>query len=145
MEWKIVYVGSADDEKYDQTLDSVLVGPVQLGVNKFVFQADAPNPARIPSQNILDVTVVLLLGLYKDQEFIRVGYYVNNEIPGYNPVEAQSNPELPQLNPHEHIARVQRHILADQPRVTRHEIAWDDEDLQKRWLEQHQHEESQVC
>jgi histone chaperone ASF1 len=80
LEWKIVYVGSAEDEKYDQTLDSVLVGPVQLGVNKFVFQAEAPNPDLIPPQNILDVTVVLLLGLYKDQEFIRVGYYVNNEI-----------------------------------------------------------------
>ena len=63
---------------------------------------------------------------------------------GYNPVEAQSNPELPQLNPREHIARVQRQILADQPRVTRHEIAWDDEDLQKRWLDQHNQEESQV-
>ena len=38
LEWKIVYVGSAEDEKHDQTLDSVLVGPVQLGCNKFVFQ-----------------------------------------------------------------------------------------------------------
>ena len=43
-------------------------------------QADAPNATLIPDENLLDVTVVLLLGLYKDQEFIRVGYYVNNEI-----------------------------------------------------------------
>ncbi len=38
LEWKLVYVGSAEDEKYDQELDSVLVGPVSIGRNKFVFQ-----------------------------------------------------------------------------------------------------------
>ena len=38
LEWKVVYVGSAESEKFDQTLDSVLVGPVPVGVNKFVFQ-----------------------------------------------------------------------------------------------------------
>ena len=38
LEWKIIYVGSAEDELYDQTLDSILVGPVPMGVNKFVFQ-----------------------------------------------------------------------------------------------------------
>lgn len=38
LEWKIVYVGSAEDEKYDQILDTILVGPVPIGINKFVFQ-----------------------------------------------------------------------------------------------------------
>jgi len=37
LEWKVVYVGSASDGKYDQELDSVLVGPIPVGVNKFVF------------------------------------------------------------------------------------------------------------
>ncbi|XP_034454088.1 histone chaperone asf1b-B [Hippoglossus hippoglossus] len=27
LEWKIIYVGSAESEEYDQVLDSVLVGP----------------------------------------------------------------------------------------------------------------------
>lgn len=38
MEWKIVYVGSAEDETYDQVLDCIMVGPVPVGINKFVFQ-----------------------------------------------------------------------------------------------------------
>ena len=38
LEWKLVYVGSAEDEKYDQTLESVLVGPVNMGSFRFVFQ-----------------------------------------------------------------------------------------------------------
>lgn len=38
LEWKIIYVGSAESEEYDQTLDSVLVGPVPAGRHMFVFQ-----------------------------------------------------------------------------------------------------------
>ena len=38
MEWKIIYVGSASSESYDQVLDSVLVGPVPQGTHKFLFE-----------------------------------------------------------------------------------------------------------
>lgn len=34
-------MGSAEDEKYDQTLDCIMVGPVPVGINKFVFQVFA--------------------------------------------------------------------------------------------------------
>ena len=37
LEWKLVYVGAADDEKLDQELDSVLVGPIAIGKNEFDF------------------------------------------------------------------------------------------------------------
>ncbi|RWS25245.1 anti-silencing protein-like protein, partial [Leptotrombidium deliense] len=51
LEWKIVYVGSAESEEYDQILDTVYVGPVPEGRHMFVFQADSPNPANIPVQD----------------------------------------------------------------------------------------------
>ena len=35
LEWKITYVGSADSEACDQELESVFVGPVPVGKNKF--------------------------------------------------------------------------------------------------------------
>lgn len=38
LEFKLVYVGSADDESYDQTLETLAVGPVPVGVSKFVFE-----------------------------------------------------------------------------------------------------------
>ena len=38
LEWKIIYVGSAENTDYDQVLDSVLVGPVPAGRHMFVFQ-----------------------------------------------------------------------------------------------------------
>ena len=36
LEWKVVYVGSAEDQTKDQVLEEVMVGPVPLGTSKFV-------------------------------------------------------------------------------------------------------------
>ena len=50
-------------------------------------------------------------------EFIRVGYYVNNE---YEDIELQNNPPNPPI-----LNRIVRNILAEKPRVTRFPIQWD--------------------
>ncbi|KAG2461310.1 ASF1A protein, partial [Polypterus senegalus] len=118
LEWKIIYVGSAESEEYDQVLDSVLVGPVPAGRHMFVFQADAPNPGLIPDADAVGVTVVLITCTYRGQEFIRVGYYVNNE---YTEPELRENPPVKP-----DFAKLQRNILASNPRVTRFHINWDD-------------------
>uniref|UniRef100_A0A8C5Q8C0 Anti-silencing function 1B histone chaperone n=1 Tax=Leptobrachium leishanense TaxID=445787 RepID=A0A8C5Q8C0_9ANUR len=117
LEWKIIYVGSAESEEYDQVLDSVLVGPVPAGRHMFVFQADAPNCSLIPESDAVGVTVVLITCTYRGQEFIRVGYYVNNE---YSDPELRENPPLKP-----DFAQLQRNILASNPRVTRFHINWD--------------------
>ena len=41
LEWKIIYVGSAESEEYDQTLDTVVVGPIIAGRHMFVFEVIA--------------------------------------------------------------------------------------------------------
>lgn len=56
-----------------------MVGPVPVGVNSFEFEAAAPLPSRIPSSDLIGVTVILLTCSYNEQEFVRVGYYVNTE------------------------------------------------------------------
>ncbi len=38
LEWKCTYVGSAENEKLDQVLDSIFVGPVNVGVAKFTLE-----------------------------------------------------------------------------------------------------------
>lgn len=117
LDWKVVYVGSADSEKHDQELESVLVGPVPVGVNKFVFQAPPPNASLIPQDSIAGVTVVLVTCSYDDNEFIRVGYYVNN---------FYADPELEANYPSPHRTDLmRREILAQKPRVTRFPINWD--------------------
>ena len=120
LEWKLTYVGSSRSLEHDQELDSLLVGPVPVGINKFILTADAPSPELIPANELVSVTVILLSCSYKEREFVRVGYYVNNE---YDSEELRENP--PAKVQVDHIVR---NILAEKPRVTRFNIAWDNED-----------------
>ncbi|KAJ4884073.1 putative histone chaperone ASF1A [Raphanus sativus] len=122
LEWKLVYVGSAEDETYDQTLESVLVGPVNVGNYRFVLQADPPDPSKIREEDIIGVTVLLLTCSYMGQEFLRVGYYVNND---YEDEQLREEPPTKVL-----LDKVQRNILSDKPRVTKFPINFHPEDEQ---------------
>ena len=102
--------------EHDQVLDSLLVGPVPVGVNKFVFQTEAPDLSKIPDTEVIGVTVVLLSCSYDDREFVRVGYYVNNE---YTDETLQADPPSKPV-----VEKVRRNILAEKPRVTRFAIKW---------------------
>lgn len=83
LDWKLTYLGSATDSTHDQVLDSILLGPVQVGINKFVFQTPGPDPEKIPkSEQILGATGIIISCSYRDQEFLTIGYYVNNELEG---------------------------------------------------------------
>ena len=87
---------------------------------KFTMEGQAPNVALLPPSDIVGVTAVLLTCSYKDnQEFMRVGYYVNIE---YDDPELNENPPATP-----DITRLTRHILAEKPRVTKFQIDWDDE------------------
>lgn len=121
LEWKVVYVGSSTDESMDQVLDSVLVGPVRKGRSRFVLEVDGPDHTKIPPNELLDVTVLLLTCSYKGNEFVRIGYYVNNEFANPAPADAPASVDLSNLD----INQIVRNILSDAPVVTRFEIPWD--------------------
>lgn len=88
-------------------------------MNKFVFEADPPDLNRIPNSDILGVTVILLTCSYDGREFVRVGYYVNNE---YTDEALIAEPPAKAI-----VEKVRRSILAEKPRVTRFAIKWDSE------------------
>lgn len=110
---------SATSNEYDQELDTLLVGPIPVGVNKFLFEANAPDTKRIPDAEILGVTVILLTCAYDGREFVRVGYYVNNE---YEDEQLAADPPAKPV-----IEKIRRNVLAEKPRVTRFAIKWDSE------------------
>lgn len=114
LEWKLIYVGSAEDETYDQLLECVLVGPVNVGIYRFILQSDPPDPSKIREEDIVGVTVVLLTCSYLGQEFVRVGYYVNNE---YVDEQLRQDPPRDVL-----LDKVERTILVEKPRVTKFPI-----------------------
>mmetsp|Transcript_6020 Transcript_6020/g.9969 ORF Transcript_6020/g.9969 Transcript_6020/m.9969 type:complete len:247 (-) Transcript_6020:2115-2855(-) len=116
LEWKVVYVASAEDDSADQTLEEVMVGPVSIGINRFVLQADAPNPANILNSDLIGVTVALVTCSYMDNKFVQIGYYVSNEY-----IEEYDPENIP--NPID-VNKLRRTVLSDQPRVTRYNIDW---------------------
>ena len=124
MEWKMIYIGSAEDKKYDQILETIEIdGPFHLGSMKFEFTGEAPDISLIPESEILGVTAIVLCCSYNNQEFFRCGYYLNN---------LYDNEEM-NLNPPEKIEqnRIIRSLLADKPRITRFDIEWDNENENK--------------
>ena len=74
-----------------------------------ISQADPPDPSKIREEDIIGVTVLLLTCSYLGQEFVRVGYYVNND---YDNEQLREEPPTKVQ-----IDRVQRNILSDKPRV----------------------------
>ncbi|KAL1671517.1 ASF1 like histone chaperone-domain-containing protein [Schizophyllum commune] len=116
LEWRLIYVSSPGNEDLDQELDDCLVGPVPMGVNSFEFEGSPPNPAKIPKEDVLGVAALILTGSYKDQEFVRVGYYQNTE---YDNEEMKETP--PEKIMFERLVR----DISSKPRVTRFQIKWD--------------------
>ena len=126
IEWKMIYIGSAEDKKYDQILETIEIdGPFHLGSMKFEFTGEAPDINLIPESEVLGVTAVILCCSYNNQEFFRCGYYLNN---------IYDNEEM-NLNPPEKVdkSHILRSLLADKPRITRFDIDWDNEVVNKNY------------
>ena len=66
------------------------------------------------------MTVVLLTASYREQEFVRIGYYVHTE---YDTEELRALEEKDRPNPPV-LEKLTRSVLADKPRVTRFNIKW---------------------
>jgi histone chaperone ASF1 len=150
LEWQLVYVINGKDD----VLDSVIVGPVSIGLNKFSFSAPAPSLDNVPNSDLMDMSAVILSAFYRNVEFIRVGYYVKNEYPDSEmhlktrmeeakqlQIEAIERHEeerareeiselycnelfLPPL-PFIHLEKLWRNILTKDVRVTHFSINWD--------------------
>ncbi len=74
-----------------------------------------PDPTKIPTEDVLGVAALILTASYRDQEFVRVGYYQNTE---YDNDEMKENPPQKIV-----FDRLVRDINA-KPRVTRFQIKW---------------------
>lgn len=135
MDWRLIYVGSASSEEFDQELDNcsgqsyasipfltnrtlmhslMSVGPIPAGINAFDFSAPAPAHHLLPSvepDEILGVTVIIITASYREKEFVRVGYYVNTY---YEDEELKENPpSVVQWD------KLHRNVLIEKPKVTR--------------------------
>eukprot|EP01054_Gregarina_sp_Poly1_P001057 Gregarina_sp_Poly_1__1056@NODE_125_length_13444_cov_91_472378_g111_i0_p7_GENE_NODE_125_length_13444_cov_91_472378_g111_i0NODE_125_length_13444_cov_91_472378_g111_i0_p7_ORF_typecomplete_len288_score27_54ASF1_hist_chap/PF04729_13/1_6e56_NODE_125_length_13444_cov_91_472378_g111_i074198282 len=120
--WRLVYVGCAGDKSKDQELESVELGPIKKGALKFTFESDPPDFNLIDPDDVWGTTVILLEGTYRNQDFIRIGWYVHNVY--IDPALQDDPPDIPIMS------KLVRYIAADEPRVTRFSINWSGESEQ---------------
>ena len=110
--WRIVYIGQASTDEFDQVLEEAEVDCEQAARMRFELKGHPPAVQKLPAGDIVGVTAILLTCSYNGtHEFFRVGYYVNN---AYAEDELNENPP-----PQPIIEKLTRHILVEKPRVTK--------------------------
>lgn len=87
---------------------------IEPGCMTFNTDSNAPDFSRIPPNEIIGTTAILISVSYEGQEFFRVGYYIINEY-------EDPNAEVPaQIQ----LQKIRRRIIAENPRIMRFEIEW---------------------
>jgi len=125
VEWELVFVASDGKEERDQLLDSVGIGPIREGRHKFIFDAPAPVPASLTVEDLTDVTLLLLKCKFRDQLFVKIGWFITHAY------DKETDPELFEDPPVQPIVeKLQRIISIDDVRVTYYAIKWDDDPVE---------------
>lgn len=72
LEWKIIYVGSAESYVHDQLLDHFFMELTSKGTRTFEIEADPPDASKIPSvEDLIGASVFMVCAFYRSQEFFR--------------------------------------------------------------------------
>ena len=58
-DWKVIYVGSANDPSYDQIIESFEMDNLSTGVMQFQIQAPPPDFSKIPQEEIVGKLLVI--------------------------------------------------------------------------------------
>ena len=123
------WVGSAHSCMYDQLLDEFDVGPFPRGTSEFTVECDAPNPHTIPIKELIGVTVLQIVFLYRRSPFLRVGYYAQvacledsfNQLIGSMGLDAIRDSQTGALR----VEVLGRYLIMNQPVIGSIPVCWD--------------------
>ena len=111
-EIKFVYVISPIDDKKDQELEIIELPGEKIGRFKVKVSIPPPNFNNVCVDEIIGVTILLLIINFESVEKLRIGYYVSNDC--YIENFDQINTSRRRI-----FENTKRKILTDQPRITR--------------------------
>lgn len=77
LEWNVHLI--AQNSEYDSHLDRILMGPISSGRHLFNLRVDPPDYKEIPQEEWIKTMFVIVSCKYKNQEHIRIGYFVQHE------------------------------------------------------------------
>lgn len=72
LEWKVIYVGSAESYEHDQILEHFFMNLTSKGTRTFEIEIEPPDAARIPTvEDLIGASVMMVCVFYRSQEFFR--------------------------------------------------------------------------
>lgn len=73
LEWKVIYVGSAESCEYDQILEHFYMQDLNSkGKRTFEIEVEPPDPLKIPTvEDLVGVSIIMIPAFYRGQEFFR--------------------------------------------------------------------------
>lgn len=78
----VLYTVDVTNENEDQILSETEISPIPKGNVKFNLEADAPDIDRIPLEQLFGLTSIIIIGSFRGQQFLRIGYIVDVYYPG---------------------------------------------------------------
>ena len=92
LQWKIIYIGSANSCEYDQVLESFSFPVKEIGHCSFQVNVAPPDHRLIPSfDDFLGATLLMFSAMYNDKEFFRCSYFVYNNFEDETVIQNMGN------------------------------------------------------
>lgn len=82
VEFEITYFGDAYSEDHDQRICHNVIGPLDAGKLYFELETSPIDLTKIPIKTLFGLTTILIVGKFRGEQFIRIGYVVNVRYPG---------------------------------------------------------------
>lgn len=82
VEFVVLYNVDVHSDNDDQVLSEIEIAPIPRGKVGFRIEADAPDIDLIPASQLFGLTSIIIVGKYREQQFIRIGYIADVSYPG---------------------------------------------------------------
>uniref|UniRef100_A0A0N4ZMR6 Histone chaperone asf1 n=1 Tax=Parastrongyloides trichosuri TaxID=131310 RepID=A0A0N4ZMR6_PARTI len=136
LSFDIVYIGCPNDTEHDQVLDTITVPEVTVGNHTVTVEVDPPVADKIPKDDFVGVTAIMLKAFYNGQLFNKISWYC---------VIEYTDPELMENKPENPIIeKLQRRVIFDEPRNVIYNIKWHENDVDEEPTNTEEVEESDV-
>ncbi|KAJ1465322.1 histone chaperone [Baffinella frigidus] len=109
---KFIYVVSPLNEKSDQELESIKLPANKIGKFRVQLKFPPPDFSSISLEEIIGVTIILMIISHQKKEQLRIGYYVSN---AFN----KDFPNDTRFQRKNNLKYITRKIIINQPRITR--------------------------
>ncbi|KAI4292625.1 histone chaperone ASF1 [Pancytospora philotis] len=95
VQFDVIYFGDAYSDHYDQKIASVVIGPIEAGMQSVDIETSPIDFSKIPIKILFGLSSILIAVKYAGQQFMRVGYVVDVTYPGVNPDALRDSDDKP--------------------------------------------------